>query len=121
MKGICIELEYDLIINGKPSKILSFDAGSLEYRLIEIFITDFKAVKGLPMLQKMIWLFFDKFTSTIPFGGFPAYYLRIGIDELADIFEEDMEDVEAAVNSLIENKRLLTYEEEDKLLAYAAV
>jgi hypothetical protein len=32
-----------------------------------------------------------------------------------------MDDVEAAVNRLIEKKRLLTFEQEDKVLAYAAI
>lgn len=121
MKGFCVELEYDLIINGEPSKIGLFDKDNDEYRLMEIYLTDFKAVEDLPMLQKMIWLFFDKFTNSNSWGGFPAYYLRIGIDDLADIFKEDMDDVEAAVKCLIEKKRLLTFEQEDKLLAYAAI
>lgn len=121
MKGFCIELEYDLLINGEPAKIELFDADNPEYRLLEIHLTDFKSVKDMPLLQKMIWIFFDKFTNAHPWGGFPAYYLRIGIDDLADVFKENIDDVEAAVNCLIEKKRLLTFEQEDKLLAYAAI
>lgn len=121
MKGLCIELEYDLLINGEPAKIELFDADNPEYSKIEIYLTDFKSVKDMPLLQKMIWLFFDKFTNAHPWGGFPAYYLRIGIDDLADVFKEEIDDVEAAVNSLIENKRLLTFEQDDKLTAYVAI
>ena len=121
MKDFCIECEYDLLINGEPAKIELFDADNPEYSKIEIYLTDFKCVKDMPLLQKMIWIFFDKFTNTHPWGGFPAYYLRIGIDELADVFKENINDVEAAVNRLIEKKRLLTFEQEDKVLAYAAI
>ena len=121
MKGLCIEFEYDLLINGEPAKIELFDADNPEYSKIEIYLTDFKSVKDLPLLQKMIWIFFDKVTNVHPWGGFPAYYLRIGIDELADVFKENINDVEAAVNRLIEKKRLLTFEQEDKVLAYAAI
>ena len=121
MKGLCIEFEYDLLINGEPAKIELFDADNPEYSKIEISLTDFKSVKDMPLLQKMIWIFFDKFTNVHPWGGFPAYYLRIGIDELADVFKENINDVEAAVNRLIEKKRLLTFEQEDKVLAYAAI
>ena len=121
MKGFCIELEYDLLINGEPAKILLFDADNPEYSQIEIYLTDFKSVKDMPLLQKMIWLFFDNFTNAHPWGGFPAYYLRIGIDELADVFKVEMDDVETAVNRLIEKKRLLTFDQEDKALAYAAI
>ena len=121
MKSFSIELEYDLLINGEPAKIELFDADNFEYSMMEIYLTDFKSVKDLPLLQKIIWIFFDKFTNAHPWGGFPAYYLRIGIDELADVFKVEMDDVEAAVNSLIEKKRLLTFEQEDKVLAYAAI
>lgn len=121
MKEFCIECEYDLLINGEPSKIELFDTDNPEYSLLEIYLTDFKSVKDLPLLQKMIWIFFDNFTSAHPWGGFPAYYLRIGIDELADVFKVDMDDVETAINRLIEKKRLLTFEQEDKVLAYAAI
>lgn len=121
MKDFCIECEYDLLINGEPAKIELFDADDPEYSLLEIYLTDFKSVKDMPVLQKMIWIFFDNFTSAHPWGGFPAYYLRIGIDDLADVFKVEMDDVEAAINRLIEKKRLLTFEQEDKLLAYAAI
>ena len=121
MKGICIELEYDLLINGEPAKIDLFDTDNPEYSQIEIHLTDFKSVKDMPILQKMIWIFFDNFTNAHPWGGFPAYYLRIGIDELADVFKENIDDVESAVNRLIEKKRLLTFEQDDKLTAYVAI
>ena len=121
MKDFCIECEYDLLINGEPAKIELFDTDNPEYSLLEIHLTDFKCVKDMPLLQKMIWIFFDNFTNAHTWGGFPAYYLRIGIDELADVFKENINDVEAAVNRLIEKKRLLTFEQEDKVLAYAAI
>ena len=52
MKGLCIELEYDLLINGEPAKIELFDADNPEYSKIEIYLTDFKSVKDMPFLQK---------------------------------------------------------------------
>ena len=114
-------IECELVINGEPAKIELFDKDDIEYRLFEIYLTDFNAVKDLPLLEKLIWLFFDKFSSSHPFAEFPAYYLRVGIDDIADIFHEDDEEVEKAIQSLIDKGRLQVYKEsDDKLLAYAA-
>ena len=114
-------IECELVINNEPAEINIFDKDGIEYRLLEVYLTDFKAVKELPLLEKIVWLFFDKFSSYRSFGCFPACYLRIGIDEISDIFQEDMGDIDRAIQSLISKGRLQVYDEsDDKMLAYAA-
>lgn len=115
-------IECELVIKGDPANIEVFDADKLEYKSFEFYLTDFNAVSELPLLEKVIWVFFDKFTNCHPFGDFPAVYLRIGIDELSDIFKEDIGAVDKAIENLIDMKRLLVFDEsEDKMLAYAAI
>jgi hypothetical protein len=115
-------IECEFVIKGDPANIEVFDIDKLEYKSFELYLTDFNAVSELPLLEKVIWVFFDKFTNCHPFGDFPAVYLRIGIDELSDIFKEDIGAVDKAIENLIDMKRLLVFDEsEDKMLAYAAI
>ena len=112
------DFDYDGLIEGEPYKVVEFNKEKSELKGLTLEFSIFDEMDGLTAIQKLVYIVIHEFSFPTSDDGWPIYFFRISIEDLAELLHESANDINLALVGLIELGKIRVFRENGKIDAY---
>ena len=116
--SLAYDFDYDGLIEGEPYKVVEFNKEEREFKSLTLEFSIFDKMDELTAIQKMVYIVIHEFSFPTADDGWPIYFFRISIEDLAELLLESVNDINLALVGLIELGKIRVFRENGKIDAY---
>ena len=116
--SLAYDFDYDGLIEGEPYKVVEFNKEEREFKSLTLEFSIFDKMDELTAIQKMVYIVIHEFSFPTADDGWPIYFFRISIEDLAELLHESVNDINLALVGLIELGKIRVFRENGKIDAY---